>query len=200
MPKRPVKSKRVIPKWLALTVGVVAAVLLIGAIGGTAYALHLEENDGFCASCHTEPETTYFNQALTKPPVSLAAFHAQSSKQTVRCIDCHSGGGALGRVDGLMQGQTDLLAYWSGHYHSPAVTTNPLGDDSCLKCHADVVLRGGFDNHFHSFLARWQQVDPNAGKCISCHTAHTTDSDTQTFLKVQTVRAVCDDCHRNVSE
>src|SRR5438105_569591 len=103
MPKPPKKQKRVIPKWLIPITVLGAVVALVVMVGGTAYALHIEENDGFCASCHTEPETTYFQQSQTKPPVTLAAFHAQTAKMTARCIDCHSGGGAFGRATGLLQ-------------------------------------------------------------------------------------------------
>lgn len=198
MPKPPKKKKRVIPKWLIVSGAVIAVVALITMIGGTAYALHIEENDGFCASCHTQPETTYFNQSTAAPPSSLAAFHAQIPRASVRCIDCHSGGGALGRATGLMQGQADLVAYLSGHYHDPAVTLSKLGDDSCLKCHDQISQPRGINNHFHQFLARWQQIDPNAKGCIDCHTAHSTTADVQAFLTRDTVTAVCDDCHRSL--
>lgn len=192
------KQKRVFPRWLIVSGMVGAVVALITMIGGTAYALHLEENDGFCASCHTEPETTFFQQSQTKPAVTLASFHAQTERFTARCIDCHSGGGTFGRATGLLQGQADLIAYWSGHYRNPAVTTSSLKDDSCLKCHEDIGARRGFDNHFHQFLARWQQLDPNAKGCVDCHTAHTTTADVQAFLNRDTVTAVCNDCHRTL--
>ncbi len=200
MPKQSVSSSRTIPKWILLAAGVVGVVLLVIAIGGTAYALHIEENDGFCASCHTEPEVTFFNQSTTQPAVTLASMHAQVPGHETRCIDCHSGGGTFGRVDGLMQGQVDLFAYWSGHYKTPAVTTNPLGDDSCLKCHRDISQRRDFNNHFHNLLPRWQQLDANAAKCVTCHVAHNTNNDAEGFLNVKTVRAVCNDCHRKVGE
>lgn len=196
MSKLPRKQTRVIPKWLILAGMVAVAVVMILAVSGTTYALHLEENDGFCASCHTEPETAFFNQSQTQPAASLAAFHAQVPNHATRCIDCHSGGGTFGRVDGLMQGQADLLAYYSGHYKTPAVTTNPMGDDSCLKCHGDISQRRDFQNHFHRFLSQWQAIDPNAARCTTCHAAHSTTADAQTYLTVSTVQAVCNDCHR----
>ncbi len=189
------KQKRILSKPLWVGIVIVGVVLFVTAIGGTAYALHIEENDGFCASCHTEPETTFVQQSQTQPPGTLAAFHAQTERFTARCIDCHSGGGTFGRVDGLMQGQADLLAYWSGHYRDPAVTTAPLQDDSCLKCHQDIFARRDFNNHFHALLPRWQQGDPNAKGCVDCHTAHTTTADAQAFLTRNTVTAVCNDCH-----
>jgi predicted CXXCH cytochrome family protein len=166
--------------------------VLLSAGGGAAFALNLENHDSFCASCHTEPESRYFQQSQDKSAPTLASFHTQKG---VRCIDCHSGGGPLGRLAGLSQGSQDLVAYISGHYHSPAVTTNKLDDGSCTKCHPDVEATAGFDNHFHSFLPRWQAVNAQAGRCVDCHTSHPIADSTQGYLNVPTVQAVCEGCH-----
>ncbi len=171
-------------------IGAVVAIVL--ATGGTAYAIQLENNDSFCASCHTQPETQYYQQSLSQQATTLAAFHTQKQ---VRCIDCHSGGEPFGRVNGVMQGSQDLLSYYSQNYRHPAVTTNPLGDDSCTKCHAEVLTQRDFQNHFHFFLARWQSADPNAAHCVDCHTAHPAADATQQYLIVNTVQAQCDGCH-----
>lgn len=173
------------------------AIGLLAATGGTVYALRLEENDAFCASCHTEPETRYYNQSAAPGAATLAAFHAHKD---VRCIDCHSAGGTFGRADGLMQGAHDLLTFYSGRYHSPAITTSPLGDDSCLKCHADVTTRRSFNNHFHFFLARWQSTDANAASCIDCHGGHPETSASVRFMQPSRVNQVCQDCHQALSE
>lgn len=171
---------------------IVAVVGIIGAAGGTAYAISLENQDGFCASCHTQPETTYYEQSQAQASASLAAFHAQKG---VRCIDCHSGGGIFGRVDGLTQGARDALVYYGGHYQNPAITTSPLGDGSCTKCHEDSMSRRDFNNHFHVFLARWQGVDANAAHCVDCHSSHPAGTSTQQYLNATAVRAVCQQCH-----
>ncbi len=176
----------------ALAALVLAVLGIIAMSGGTAYAIQLENQDGFCASCHTQPETQYYHQALAKDGASLAGFHAQKD---VRCIDCHSGGGPVGRVEGLSQGARDLLAYYSGHYQTPAVTTNPLGDGSCTKCHGDAMTQRTFNNHFHFFLARWQSVDPNAAHCVDCHTSHPSAPAAQQYLDSTAVRTVCGECH-----
>ncbi|MCL4487081.1 MAG: NapC/NirT family cytochrome c [Chloroflexi bacterium] len=171
---------------------------VFSAAGGTAYAIQLENQDGFCASCHTQPETAYYQQSLEQNAQNLAAFHAEKQ---VRCIDCHSGGGVFGRGVGLMQGAQDLVAYESGHYHSPAVALNKLADDSCTKCHADVITQRTFNNHFHYFLARWQAVDPKAAHCVDCHIAHPTGGDPQQqFLTVATVQQICQNCHNAIRE
>jgi len=135
-------------------------------------------------------------------PATLAAFHTQ--KQTA-CIECHSGGGVLGRSEGLTQGAQDLGFYLSGKYTSPAVTTNPLSDDSCAQCHANVLAgaqnRGNrsTNGHYHFFLPRWQAIDSRAARCVTCHTAHTKGLDGLKFMNQGAVARVCDDCHNALS-
>jgi len=178
-------------------IGLVAGALALVAISGTtAYALNLENHDAFCASCHTQPESQYYQQSSEKTPTTLAAFHTQKG---ARCIDCHSGAGPLGRAVGLWQGSQDLAAYYSGHYHSPALTQNKLDDGSCTKCHADILARPDFNNHFHVLLSRWQSTDPNAAHCVDCHTAHPTADSTQAYLQTAPVEKVCQDCHAKLA-
>lgn len=179
-------------------VGLMAsALVLIAMSGSTAYAINLENHDAFCASCHTQPESQYYQQSLEKTPTTLAAFHTQKD---VRCIDCHSGSGPFGRAVGLSQGAQDLMAYYSGHYHSPAITQNKLGDGSCTKCHSEILTRNDFNNHFHVFLSRWQSLDPKAAHCVDCHTAHPIGDPAQSYLQVEPVQTVCQNCHAVLAE
>jgi predicted CXXCH cytochrome family protein len=199
---------------LVIAPGVVIGVLVVLAIGGAGVSLLLENQNSFCASCHTEPESKYYQQSLQTNVTTLASFHNQ--KQT-NCIDCHSGGGPLGRAQGLQQGIDDLLIYWSGNYHQPAITSNPLGDDSCLKCHAAVLTRGrgsppspiqnpvqargnrANDGHYHQFLQRWQAADPRAAHCVNCHTSHTDGPANVGYMTADPVSQVCDGCHRGLN-
>ncbi len=186
---------------IALGLLIVLVATGVFAIGGVGVALALENQDAFCASCHTEPEQTYYKQSTQTDPATLAAFHTQ--KQTA-CIDCHSGSGILGRREGLEQGAHDLAAFLSGIYNNPAVTTNPLGDDSCIKCHAGVITQQNGENqelngHYHRFLARWQSVDQNAAHCTTCHTAHSTGLASMQFMAQGQVARICDDCHTALS-
>lgn len=172
--------------------------------GGTAFALTLEQQDSFCASCHTQPEESYFEQSRNARPSTLAAAHAQKS-QTVHCIDCHSGAGAFGRLDGLNQGAHDLVSYTSGKFNNPALTTNPLTDASCVKCHDDIVPAQvqtsvqGTRNHYHLYLPYWHQLDARAARCADCHTAHTNGNSTDAFLNNGATGIVCENCHRALS-
>ncbi|RME42992.1 MAG: hypothetical protein D6791_16545 [Chloroflexi bacterium] len=179
--------------WLAAGV----AVLLLTA-STFAYGAHLENNDHFCGSCHTEPEATYVSRAQQRM-VDLASAHADKG---VGCIDCHSGSGPGGRLDAIMLGARDLAAYVKGGYPQPAVLTHPISDANCLKCHQEVLRNRTFDNHFHFFLPRWRQVTPDiAASCVDCHTSHTTDGEGQLgWLNKQRTVAQCDACHRIAGE
>lgn len=185
--------------FIAVFIAIIAAVgLAIAGIGG---ALALENQDAFCASCHTQPETAYFERSTLANATDLAAFH---SKKETHCIDCHTASGTFGRASGLSQGAHDLANFIRGAYHSPAVTTNPLGDDSCVKCHSKIYDRPSGagkagTNHYHFYLLEWQAADPNAARCASCHTPHTTALASLRFMNQGKVGQLCEDCHTALS-
>jgi hypothetical protein len=172
------------------------AVVVGGAavVTGLAYAAHIENNDAFCASCHTQPESQYYQRALAQP-VDLASAHADKG---VECIQCHSGRGAIGRVNAIATvAIPDLIAYNTGRYRHPAVITDPIGDDHCLKCHGGIDSRQEFNNHFHVFLATWKARAPqDAATCVDCHQTHVTGGLVDAgFLTKSTTVAVCQRCH-----
>ena len=99
-----------------------------------------------------------------------------------------------------MLGARDLAAYVIGNYKQPAPQTRPIDDINCLKCHADVIQRQDFNNHFHVFLARWQAADPAAKTCVSCHQGHVTNGEANiAFLNRVTTTQVCQTCHNFAS-
>ena len=51
---------------------IVVALLGIVGVGG---ALALENQDSFCATCHTEPELTYVARSHQDKKVDLASYH-----------------------------------------------------------------------------------------------------------------------------
>ena len=176
------------PIWAAL-----AGVICLAA-GGYFTTAHIEENDGFCASCHSQPESTFF-QRTQAPAVDLASKH--QAAWATRCIDCHSGPGVTGRLAAMTLGARDLAAFVTRTDQQPAVQTVPVTDATCLKCHADVPATQNFQRHFHAFLARWQAVDSQAATCVSCHGGHSTDGDPSlAFLQQAHTQQVCQSCHQ----
>jgi predicted CXXCH cytochrome family protein len=174
-------------------------VMLVAGVAGVSYAAHLENNDIFCASCHTQPESNFVQRSV-QAPVDLASSHAA---QQVDCIQCHSGTGPSGRLMAMASvALPDLLAYRSGQYHDPAIVTVPISDDHCLKCHSDVTQKQTFDNHFHVFLSTWQSQQPQqAAKCVDCHESHNQAGDPSVsyLVEADTVQ-VCQSCHRSIGQ
>jgi predicted CXXCH cytochrome family protein len=190
--KRPSPRYKGILIWLLGAAGL--AILL--AASGFGFAATQEGHDVFCSSCHTMPESTFYQRSVAATPVDLASAH--TAKQT-RCIDCHSGSGTLGRMQAELLGAHNAFAWITHTAVQPAKLTHPIGDENCLKCHQQVISTAQVDinNHFHVFLARWQSISPAAARCTSCHQGHNTDvSAQQAYLNVPTTRQVCDDCHQ----
>jgi predicted CXXCH cytochrome family protein len=175
------------------TLGLIVLALLLFS-GGTIFTgTQFENHDSFCSTCHTQPETTYFKRESDKIPVDLATFHATKN---VRCIDCHSGNGVIGRLGAIALGTRDLLAFISRNYKQPAPLTQRIGDTNCYKCHANIGQRQDFNNHFHVFLPQWQARDPNAAGCVDCHQSHTTNGQASlAFLNQSDTTQVCQRCH-----
>ena len=181
------------PKWRWPIWAALAGVLFLG-VGGYFTTAHIEENDGFCASCHSQPESTFF-QRTQAPAVDLASQH--HAKWATRCIDCHSGPGVTGRLAGMTLGARDLAAFVTHTDKQPAALTVPVSDATCLKCHADTPTTQNFQRHFHAFLAKWQAIDPKAATCVSCHGGHATDGDPKLgYLQQERMQQVCASCHK----
>lgn len=173
---------------------VIGALLVLGTVGGVT-AMTLENNDAFCASCHSEPETTFF-QRESAAPSDLASWH--NAKEQTNCIDCHSGKGLVpGRINSLLLGAKDLLIWVSGRAQQPAPQTVPIGDENCLKCHSDYAALKTMKNHYHILFESWQTKDRKAATCVSCHQGHnnTTSDSTLAFLDRQATTQVCESCH-----
>ena len=176
--------------------------VLLGS-GAFLVAAHMEDDDSFCASCHTEPESTFFARTQASQAVDLASAHhlTDDPTQATRCIDCHSGSGVSGRAAAIALGATDMVSFVTGNARQPAPLTSPIPDANCLKCHADVTATRSFNRHFHRFLSQWQAVDRNAATCVSCHAGHAADGDPSLgFLNEQRATDVCQACHRVAGE
>jgi len=186
------KAVSKLPKYLMiLGLCLIVPITVVGITGFG--AMQLENHDSFCASCHSEPENTYYHRESINPQVDLASFH--TTKNT-RCIDCHSGYHLPGRVNAMMLGAKDLFAFISRNYTQPAPLTRPIKDANCLKCHADLTQKQDFNNHFHVFLAKWQSLDPQAATCVDCHQSHSTAGEpTLAYLNQDATTQICQKCH-----
>jgi predicted CXXCH cytochrome family protein len=189
---KPLSARGKFILWGAAIVGV----LIVGAMfTGT----QLENHDSFCASCHTEGETTFYQRSLaTDKPVDLASFHTE---KTTRCIDCHTDQGVTGRIGGLMAGASDLVSYFFEDYPQPAIQDKPINDGNCYKCHADIAQKQEMNNHFHVFLRKWQAADKSAATCVSCHNGHNTNGDLSIkYLNEKDTALICQKCHAVAGE
>jgi hypothetical protein len=176
---------------LAIFLAVGLAVLLTAT--GFTFAATQEQHDTFCASCHTQPESTFYQRSIDTQPVDLASAHKSKG---INCIDCHSGAGIQGRVGAELLGARNAAALYTGTAVQPAPLTHPIGDVNCLKCHQQITNGRGRNNHFHAFLSRWQAADPKAATCVGCHEGHATDGTAQlAYLNETRARAVCEACH-----
>jgi nitrate/TMAO reductase-like tetraheme cytochrome c subunit len=210
------KRLRLIPA-LLIAVGVI---VLLSA-GGFAFAASQESHDPFCASCHTQPESTFVRRS-TSTAVDLASYH---TTQQTGCIDCHSGQGVPGRMQAELMGARNAFKWFTSTAVQPAVAQTPVGNDNCLKCHQTIMDRNftakesiaipgssngrreaGRSNHWHTFLSRWQTADANAATCVTCHSGHATTNGTaattggaQTgFMDTPVVQAACNACHQAI--
>jgi len=173
-----------------------AVVAFVLAAGVYTTGVQLEANDSFCASCHVEPETTFYQASLAPvAAVTLAAFHA--GKQTL-CVDCHSRQWIPGRLWAQWGGLQNLLAYRSGHYRNLSETTRPVGDGGCTKCHSDLTWVSERPGHYHSpwLRWRWRAADAPANTCEACHPSHEAVAPAADhFMDAGRNETQCDACH-----
>ncbi len=178
-------------------IALVAAAGLIAAIGGERYASHLEQDNNFCGSCHTQPETEYlarFAQAVAQSNAQdLAAFHHR--KKETKCIDCHTGEGIIGRAQVFSLATWDAIKYYTGIARQPAAIVVPVQNEACIKCHQDTMIKAGFDNHEHN-----KMLDPESPflRCTDCHVSHRSGDERNAFQFRDAILPKCEFCHVQV--
>ena len=175
---------------------------LLGIIGlllvGSAYTIgtRIESNDAFCASCHVEPETTYYLASLDlEQAQTLAVFHAGAQ---THCIDCHSRKWIPGRLWASFGGMSNWVAFVTDQYRSPSVTTRPVGDQGCSKCHSDLTWISERPGHYHSprLRQRWQAEGGPDNTCEACHPSHEPIASADTrFMDNERIEEQCEACH-----
>lgn len=209
--QRPAQPKR--RRWPAiLAIGFVAVIIM----GGLSFvvASTLEDHDTFCTTCHTAPETTYFNRAylsLDNPknmPLDLASWHylnAQSKQLTpFSCITCHRGDAQLpDRLQTLALGGRDTVIFVLGRDNPAIEKTHTsegwLSNASCVSCHTDTLLTlKGLDSHFHNRLPQAATALANGGALKVGASVPKENGDLMLQAGLQTVQVsiLCSDCHQ----
>ncbi len=176
-------------------------VVLVGLIGGIMFASDQEQDDRFCISCHTQPESDFFARAQradqNQNADDLASFHHR--KQQVRCIDCHVGEGVAGRAMVLTLAAWDTVKHYTGIARQPAVIVFPVQNEACVKCHALDIRKPGFENHEHNQYFN-PQLTPPFIACTDCHLAHRTGDERTAFQFRDAILPKCEYCHTTVGK
>ena len=188
-------------------------VLLILGSGSFVVASTLEDHDSFCISCHTVPETTYYNRAyvsLDNPSQAvpdLATAHYllshEHGKPEFACIDCHHGDGSLGnRVSTIALGGRDAVIYVLGRA-DPTIEKTQLAEGwlpnaSCVSCHTDTLLRQqDLDNHYHNYLPQTGQLVASGATFVVPTPSNSGATESRQNRPIRTVNTslTCTDCH-----
>lgn len=197
------------------------AILIIGLGGlllssaGFVVVTALEEQDTFCASCHTVPEITYFNRAYFAldnpaqpvPDLSTAHYKAAKADNTAfKCIECHRGDAGLPhRISTLGLAAYDTLIYLTGRedaaIEKQKTKSGWLANASCVGCHSETLLKlDGINNHFHTYLPQAQDALGKGGVIVVGEALATaraaTGEQSAPALETISVRALCSDCHQ----
>lgn len=191
-----------------MALAVLVALALVGGVGGTAVGLTLEENNEFCAQCHTQPEYDFWmrTQVVMKNPhevSDLATFHIvpmaenkNPQRPALTCISCHGGATLSDRLTTMFElGALDTIRFVADDFKQPAKLSHPLPDRYCLQCHQEDVEKQGFDNHFHNKL---EERGAPPLSCTSCHLAHAEADTLSKFVLRQAAYPQCNECHKQL--
>jgi len=131
----------------------------------------IESNDKFCASCHTQPETTYYQRSIEKTSSDLATYHA---KKNIDCIDCHSKPWFTGRIISQFQAFNNYLVHRAGEGKKFNKSRSLTGNENCTKCHSNSMWSTERSGHHHSpvMQQKWQAKGGPLQTCESCHNSH----------------------------
>jgi predicted CXXCH cytochrome family protein len=187
---------RTIRRWLPL---LLAGVPLLGAAafgGGIVITDRLEEDNTFCTACHLhEKKFTEFHPQQGKQ-ITLAAAHNLEGDKNVKCIDCHIGATVTDKMVIKAIAARDTVAYFVGAFQEPTHLRYALGTRTCLKCHLTGGKNPAREDAFHN-------TPDHANMpllCYECHTVHPTASVETRFLREQTVKPLCQDCHKETEQ
>ncbi len=149
----------------------------------------VEKRDAFCGSCHMDDHRLKLRQSLHKEATTLSASH--SIKEEVRCIDCHGYDSIPGRVETMTLATKSLLQYITGNFEDPSRTTEPIRDESCIKCHPPNRPHPSGEDEFHG---RYEHIDLPT-PCVDCHIGHEPGAPAHAYLVRSRVLIQCGECH-----
>jgi predicted CXXCH cytochrome family protein len=205
------KPPRRLKRWPIFIGLAFVAMLLFGGVGFVV-ASTLEEYDTFCISCHTVPETTYFNRAyialdnptLAVNDLSSAHYHLaqDGKKEPFGCIDCHRGDGSLPhRVATIALAARDTLTYVTGQ-ENPAIGKTDIREGwlpnaACVSCHKDLLLNvKGLENHFHTLLPQAKDARAQGAPLTVSDVLKGKDEAVKTWsTPVENAPLTCTSCH-----
>jgi predicted CXXCH cytochrome family protein len=211
-------SGRALARGLALGAASVVGVSLVGALFLVVLAAK-ERDNRFCVSCHLHDEK--FGRLIAAASMDLAGRHYQK-KAEVGCIACHGGADPVMRVKVWTVAGLDTVKFLAGIYREPTHMRLALRDAECRQCHTPILpvprlgasgSGGHGDATDESTFAGEAETEGRGGtsyhairehdtvhvRCVSCHTAHTTDSDAASrFISRARVVPVCRECHKEM--
>lgn len=176
--------------------GIGGMMVLLALIGGVSYVSYREQDNRFCIECHTQPETEYFERNLRadakQDAEDLASFHHR--KEQVRCIDCHVGEGVAGRSIVVSLAAWDAFKHFAGIARQPAEIVFPVQNEACTKCHAEEMVKPGFENHMHNKSFDGKEATPFI-RCTDCHVTHRRGDERTLFQFRDAILPQCEYCH-----
>jgi hypothetical protein len=180
--QRPLKT------WLIRGI-VLLALIFAGGIAMLLVVREVEKRDAFCGSCHMNDHRVKLEQSMAKEAATLSALH--HIQNDVRCIDCHGYDSLSGRVETMTLATKSLLQYVTGNFEDPSRTTEPIRNESCIKCHSPNRPHPSEEDEFHG---RYEHIDLPT-PCVECHTGHVPGLPAHAYLVRSMVLKQCAECH-----
>lgn len=186
-----------------------AAAGALAASGGWVLTDRLERDNDFCNACHLGSGVPLHRDLRrdfdASTPASLAAVHAVAGNRArgnaFRCIDCHGGVSALGKLRVKVLAAVDGFRWTIGVFEEPDGMRWPLWDEDCSQCHASFDTSQSEEwrtPRFHQLPVH--NVALGVG-CVECHFSHESDVNAEAhFLQVRAVRTQCARCHPEFEE
>jgi hypothetical protein len=191
--------RRILRRWRLIAVAALVGIVVL--VGGVGFVSYQEQDDHFCISCHTQPETEFFNRDMaadaTQSAEDLASFHHRT--KGIRCIDCHIGEGFVGRASVVSIAAWDAFKHYTGLQHQPATIVVPLQNEACSKCHATDLRAPGFPNHYHNEYFN-PKLSPPAIACTECHASHRVGDERTAFQFRDDILPRCEYCHQQTGQ